>query len=402
MVKLALAPLTLALLGAAAAACSSPDSPAPPAGAVAPAQPVTASFEVERSFSIAASATSHLAFPSLAKLGDGSLLLVYREGASHADPSGRIVRQVGAPDASAWSTPEVLLDTPGIDDRDPSVAVLPGGDVVVSLFQHRVLATPSGSLTLYHPFVGRSRDGGASFGPFVAVDRGTMTPDAPARDAITGWTDTAGAPIEVAACSSAPVTLGGRLVLATYGGPAAGGAQGAGTRSHVTLYASDDGASWAPDDVLAGALPSSWVEEPALLPLASGATLLQARTAAGAAASSPGKMVQATSGDAARSWSAPVSLPFVGHAPELAQLSNGLVLSGFRELDDAYTSEWASFAWSLDDGASWSDPVRVADCGGVECGYPAIVELDASRFLYVWYAPGGTAIQAAIVRFTLG
>src|SRR5690349_2133858 len=43
----------------------------------------------------------HIAFPDVARLSTGEILLVYREAPKHAvDPLGRLVRQIGTSDAA--------------------------------------------------------------------------------------------------------------------------------------------------------------------------------------------------------------------------------------------------------------------------------------------------------------
>ena len=378
--------------------CSSSEDATPKvdAGVDAPA-PTLASFELEQSFTIASG--GHLAFPDLARLADGSLLLVYRKGATHVDASGRIMKQFGSADGTSWSDPEVLYDAPDIDDRDPSVTVLHSGDVLVSYFQYLTEALSGGTLATHHVFLGRSTDGGQSFGPFTQIDGGSMSPSSPALNADGLWVDAQGTLLEVEACSSPVVELGSKLVLPVYGGHPLNLAKlAAMPRSQVSFLVSTDGQTFTQEAVLA--LSDVWLQEPALLPLSNGTTLLQVRTASGASPSSPGPLMQSTSTDLA-TWSAPEGLGFVGHAPSLIELPGGLVLSAYRWLDDAFSEERVSFSWSLDAGTTFSAPIDVADCGGVECGYPSMVSLGADRFLLVYYAPGGSSIEGVIYHYTL-
>ncbi len=390
----------VAFLAACGSGDESPATKSTDAGIDAPA-PTRASFAVEQTFTIANANGGHLAFPDLARLKDGQLLLVYRQGASHVDASGRIMKQFGSANGTTWSDPEVLYDAPGIDDRDPSVVALSGGDVVVSYFQYKTMALPDGTMAVHHIFVGRSVDDGKTFGPFAQIDGGSMSPSGPHLDSAGRWVDDQNQALVVRACSSPIVELGGQLVLPSYGGNPLNLSNLAATpKSRISLLVSKDGQTFSEQPILTDAVPDVWLQEPALLPLESGTTLLQMRTASGSSPSNPGKLMQSASTDL-QAWSEPTSMPFVGHAPSLAELSSGLVLSAYRELDDAFTEEWVSLSWSLDDGATFSAPIQVADCGGVECGYPSIAELDSERFLLVYYAPGGAAIEGVIYHYTL-
>ncbi|MBI5534968.1 MAG: exo-alpha-sialidase [Deltaproteobacteria bacterium] len=363
--------------------------------------PTKATFVSEQSITIASTTTDHLAFPDVTRLKDGRILLVYRQGASHVDATGRIMKQFGTADGLTWTQPEVLYDEKDIDDRDPSVTTLSNGDVLVDYFQYKVMKLADGDMSVHHIFVGRSSDDAATFGPFTQVNPGSMSPSNPKLSSTGRWVDDTNQELMVQACSSAVLEVGGELILPAYGGNPLNLKDLAHCpKSTITMYTSTDGVKWA-EKPLTFDLLNTWLQEPALLRLANGTTLMQVRTAKGASPSNPGKMMQATSTDDAKTFSALTSFPFVGHAPELAQMKSGLVLSGYRQLDDAYTQEWVSFSWSLDDGKTWSEPVQVEDCGAQECGYPSILELDSQRFLFVYYAPGGAAIQAVVYKYTL-
>ena len=365
------------------------------------AVPTKATFQVDQSLDIATVATGHLAFPDMTRLPDGRILLVYRQGAKHVDNSGRIMKQYGTSDALTWTAPEVLYDEEGIDDRDPSVATLANGDVWVNYFQYKTYALTDGTMSAHHIFAARSTDQGKTFGAFVQVNPGSMAPSNPKLNAEGRWVDDTDTELFVQASSSALLELGGELVVPSYGGyPLNLKDLAHCPKSWITLYKSVDGQSWAEEPVAFGAT-TTWLQEPALLRLASGRVLMHVRTATGSTPSNPGKMKQAVSTDEGATWSALEDFPFVGHAPELAQMKSGLLLTAYRELNDAYTQEWVSFSWSLDDGDTWSEPVRVQDCGASECGYPAILELEGQRFVLAYYAPGGKAIKAALYQYSL-
>lgn len=64
--------------------------------------------------------SKHFAFPDIAQLENGKIMLVYRQGSGHAEDSGRIIAHY-TDDGVNWSDPEMLVDDSTIDDRDPSI-----------------------------------------------------------------------------------------------------------------------------------------------------------------------------------------------------------------------------------------------------------------------------------------
>ena len=375
------------------------DGGIPADGGVPPVNAI--SFQEEQRLTIA-DGMGHLAFPDITRLGDGRILLVYRQGASHVDTTGRIMKQFGTADGRTWTTPEALHDEPGIDDRDPSVATLADGRVMVTYFQYRILPRAGGNLYLHQVYAGFSTDQGATFGPFSKITPGPMGNSGASLDASKLWVDLQGNHIMVSAASSPAIELGGRLVVPAYGGHALNVANLAGApRSRISLLisATAAGSSWDEVPVLKDEGPRVWVQEPVLLQLKSGDLLMQIRTATGDSPSSPGSMAQSRSSDNGASWSPWAPFGFIGHAPNLCQLKNGVILSAFREINQAYTREWVSYIYSLDDGTTWTAPIRLEDCGAAECGYPSMLELDGDRVLIVYYSAGGVAIKGVILGF---
>lgn len=82
-----------------------------------------------------ASPDYHVAFPGICRTGSGELLVVYREGLTHAvseDPhDGRIALIRSADGGESWSEPVIIMDGDDYDDRNAAIACLPGGRLVV-------------------------------------------------------------------------------------------------------------------------------------------------------------------------------------------------------------------------------------------------------------------------------
>ncbi|MBW2531911.1 MAG: exo-alpha-sialidase, partial [Deltaproteobacteria bacterium] len=333
-------------------------------------------------------------------LADVSLLLVYREAAVHGvDPTGRIIGQIGTGDGLDWTEPEVLHDVPDIDDRDPSVTALASGDVVLNYFQYRYEPTADGDLSLHQIFLGRSVDQGATFGDFAQVPPGAMSYPGAYIDEDLLWVDAAGDPVIVTACSSPVVELGDRLIVQNYGGNAWNQDNPDAPRSYVSLFVSeDDGASWAEQIIAPDAAPGTWLQEPSLLALDDLRWLVHVRTATGSSPGYLGDTWQASTDDGGATWGEWRELGFYGHAPYLYRLANGTLISAFRELNFNATQAAVSFVYSLDEGETWSEPVRVVHWLPTELGYPSVLQLEDERILFVYYQ-AGTSIRAAIYSY---
>ena len=84
-------------------------------------------------------ANRQLAFVGITRRTDGEMLVVFREGAGHVDPEGRILLTRSSDEGRTWSGPEVVADTE-LDDRDPSIKALPDGRLVVNYFSSKCTA----------------------------------------------------------------------------------------------------------------------------------------------------------------------------------------------------------------------------------------------------------------------
>jgi hypothetical protein len=359
------------------------------------------SFTPGASSTIVDTTSEHLAFPSITPLKDGRILLAYRRGASHVDATGRIMKQIGSADGSTWSAPEVLVDQPGIDDRDPSLHTLAGGDVVLSYFQYMAQALADGTLTLHHIFFSRSTDSGQTFSAPVQVDPGPMSAPGASLDTKKHWVD-GGQALIVQACSSPIVESGSQLIIPAYGGNALNVDDLAGAlRSRISLFVSaDQGKSWKESPINPQLSTQTWLQEPSLL-IVGKRQLLHVRTSKVASPGGAGYLAQAISEDAGATWSDFADLSFIGHAPDLYRLRNGVLLSAHRGLDKTYSKVSVAFVSSLDGGSTWSTPVVVEDCGSTECGYPSLLELTGDRLLVVYYGQSGKAIKQTTYSFVV-
>ena len=75
----------------------------------------------------------HFAFPGVARLRNGDLVVVYREGTVHeVEPTGKVSLSRSRDGGRTWEPRVTVLDRPRIDDRDPSVFAMSDGTVILT------------------------------------------------------------------------------------------------------------------------------------------------------------------------------------------------------------------------------------------------------------------------------
>ncbi|HPG36129.1 MAG TPA: sialidase family protein [bacterium] len=353
---------------------------------------------------IISSPSKHFAFPDVIKLKNGKFMVVYRSGSGHAEVSGKIYAHY-SDDGETWSDiPEVVMDDPSIDDRDPSIVVLENGKVAMNWFKYRYPADYT-EPWIHRVFFAASDDHGKNFSDPVQVEPGIFDYSGASSLNDEGiWVDNDGDEIVTYASSSHIVEDAGRLIIPGYGGNALNRNSMSKTpKGPIVFFISeDDGKTWHLEPVNAEAPENTWLQEPALVKISELHWILQVRTAYGSSPGGKGDLMQSTSLDGGKTWSGYRSLGFIAHAPELLKLNNGAIISSFRWLDWELDieREAVSFVYSLDNGETWSDIIEIEDCGLAECGYPGTVELENNRIFVVYYTPGGAGIRARTISFS--
>ena len=315
-----------------------------------------------------------LAFVGVTKLASGEILVVFREGAGHVDPEGRILLMRSADEGRTWSGPEVVANTE-LDDRDPSIKALPDGRVVVNYFSSKCTAPwneehinrwigPEGYALGRHNWSAEvqrigmrfSEDGGKTWGDEIRVER-------------------KGPPVSASVCA----LRDGGLVMPVYARP-----EGAPNYGAFLLRSTDGGKTWGEMEKVAmdpeGATPFA---EPTMLALPDGRLLCHLRTTG--AKVDAGAIWQTESADGGRTWAPPRKLPLWGYRQSLALLTNGDVLSvyGYRRYPMGVRG-----AVSHDGGCTWDPadefPIR---WDGVhhDLGYPAAIPLGGGRAFVAYY-----------------
>ncbi len=288
------------------------------------------------------------AFPDVCLTDDGELLCVFYSGYGHVSfprddlPKGGRVSMVRSQDLGAtWSEAEIVMDAP-IDDRDPSIAQLSNGDLLVTYMTYVKERRPT-----HEVFTVRSTDGGESWGEPQRVEL----------------------PWNRAQAVSEPVTEleDGTLLLPVYGSHTTDDG-----REHpcAVLRSTDGGETW-PEMTVLQPEGNERFQEPTIEPLPNGRIYMLIRPA----------MHWSESTDGGVTWKQPERLGMAGQAAQMLLTAEEVLIAGYRWREERSTV----VAWSHDLGRTWEGP-KVID--RVVGGYPSFAELPDGRVLMVYYTEG--------------
>ncbi len=351
----------------------------------------------------------HIAFPSVLRLPNDSLLVVYRKGSAHVDLSGRIMKVKGSSDGKFWSLPEVLINQPGIDERDPSITLLSDGRIMLNYYEY----IPGNSAT-YPPLppihsihIAFSADGGNSFTTPQSID---------GNDALTiasgsifegdHYKHPDASVFQVFACSAPAIEFGNRIIIPAYGGNALipDSSPGLFVSEPMSIFffeSTDGGISWSKYGIGDDHLPLVWKAEPTLVKLENGKAIMHYRCADNPAnPSSAGPMRQAFLDLETHDFFPDIEFGFTGQAPDLLRLNCGVLISGFRHVNPTPYSADVCIIYSKDNGVSWSDTIRVFQ-GTADCAYPSFAQIAPNKVLVSYYTSGGWKINATIFDFNI-
>jgi sialidase-1 len=300
-------------------------------------------------------AGGYAAFPDVCRLKNGDLICVFYSGYWHISTpntawprGGRIMAVRSIDNGRTWGKPAVAVDTPH-DDRDPSIACLSDGTVLLNWFtldKNQVAILSARSTDNAHTWSKPQEIRPAS--PYAF------------------------------ACSSPIRELPDHsLILGLYHEePQKNLAFGA------TIKSYDQGRNWK-DLALIGEKSGVYLDaETDVVRLASGDLLAALR-------SSKTDIYYSLSTDSGKTWGAVRSFGFQGHSPYLLCHSSGVILLAHR-------IPLTSLHWSADDGRTWHGPVLIDSVNGA---YPSMVELPDHTVLCVYYEEGpGSSIRASRLR----
>jgi sialidase-1 len=300
-------------------------------------------------------AGGYAAFPDVCRLHNGDLFCVFYSGYGHVSTpkdqwpkGGRIMAVRSSDNGQTWSKPVVIMDTDR-DDRDPSVACLKDGTLLLNWF----------TLQKNHVAVllARSTDQGRTWSQPIKLDL-----DSPYSFA----------------CSTPVRQLpDGSLILGLYcEDDKTKRAFGATVKSH------DAGKTWKDLAYIGEKAGVPLDAETDVVPLKDGRLLAALR-------SSKVDMHYAISNDSGRSWGPVRSFGFKGHCPYFLRHSSGVILLAHR-------LPATSLHWTADEGKTWHGPVRIDNVGGA---YPSLVELPDGLVYCVYYEEGkGSSIRGVRLR----
>jgi len=304
-------------------------------------------------------------FPDVVVLADGQLLAAYRESAGHVRADGRICLVAGADGGETWGRPWVAVDGE-FDDRDPKLAVLADGTVLLSYFVIDWAPQPH-----HHTpgtYVRRSVDGGRTWSGPERV--GTVMAGEPA------WAASHGAVAELP---------NGELLIPLYG-------RLADDKWHraTVVRSIDGGRSWpAGTEAVIAAAEGMNFQEPTLTVLPDGQVVALIRTTAEHAWLS-------RSDDGGRTWSRPVETDMPASSHHALALSTGEVLVTYGDLTPRFAPHRDTVGrLVLDPAKTWDGyaDVPLYDSGHRDQANPSSVELAPGRFFTLGFdVPAATVV----------
>jgi hypothetical protein len=310
-------------------------------------------------------AGGYAAFPDVCRLKDGSLMVVFYSGYGHVSlpkevfpKGGRIQAVYSTNEGQTWSAPATIQDS-SCDDRDPSVALLPDGTLLLNWFTYEPEKKGKDGIRTW---LAHSTDQGKTW----------STPTELQLD-IPEWS----------ACSS-PVRVlpDGSLILGLYHEPSAGiKAFGSTVKSY------NGGKTWTDYAAIGKGSNVQLDAETDVLALRDGRLFAALRGGKG------DNMHFSYSQDMGKTWQPVHDFGFQGHCPYLFRHSSGVILLGQRLPHTAV-------CWSPDETKTWQGPLQVDAHHGA---YPSMVELKDGTVLFVFYEEGdGSSIVACRLKVSEG
>jgi hypothetical protein len=304
----------------------------------------------------------HAAFPSVARLANGTLFVVYRQASNHVAARDGFIRSTTSTDLGrTWSAPvNVIPPARGVDYRDPSVSTSNDGSTLyLTYFKGTRSNGAAGS------FFRSSTDGGATWSEKVRID-----PELP-YSAIT---------------APAVQLADGTLVTVHYSRRA-----GESRDSVWVSRSGNDGVTWTTTRLIDGETDSRDYQEPYLVRQGDGLFL----TFRWGNNDSIGEMF---SSDAGATWSTPAAaFPGTGR-PSSAWLADGTIVVYLRGPNGMF-----DIRATRDLGATWgpSRAVQAPPKGGMST-YASFVEVSPGKVFTVMSSQNSTETRARISFAYLG
>lgn len=308
---------------------------------------------------------SQIRFPDITKLANGTLMAVYHSASGHTKANGDIQLVTSTDGGVNWSSPRTIEDgvfgSAHYDARDPKIARLSSGTLLVSFFVTEWLASGSGKQHGTH--VIRSTDNGATWSSAVEVDS-AMDPDA------GGWNATHGAAVEVA---------GGDVLIPLYGA-----ISGDATSRATVVRSTDDGLTFhRSTEVTIGSGGGVNFQEPNVSVLPNGQLVSLIRMANSSGAGIAARLSRSTNGG--QTWSTPVVTDIQASSHHQLVTSTGAVLLTWGAISPSTRPTYGQLI--TNPGGSWDGipDTRLYDTTRGDQANPSSVEVSPGRFLTLGY-----------------
>ncbi|NUT38267.1 MAG: exo-alpha-sialidase [Hamadaea sp.] len=313
-------------------------------------------------------------FPDAIAVADGRVLCAYRESTGHVRADGRIMLVTSADGGRTWSEPRAVVDGPH-DDRDPKLAVLADGTVLLSYFVLEWHPRPE-PFTVHGTYVTRSVDGGRTW----TAPESVGAPD-------LSWAVSHGAAVELP---------GGDVLLPLYGRDRAAGPD---WDRALVVRSRDGGATWDPGSAVPLATGETFhFQEPTLTVLPGGELVALIRTSVEHA-------YLARSTDGGHTWTPPQETDLPASSHHALPLSDGGVLVAYGDISGRFSPLRSTVARVVTrPERDWTGrDVHLYDSGHHDQANPSTVEVARGRYLTIGFdVPAATVVGVFTERSDYG
>jgi len=313
------------------------------------------------------------AWPGIARLKNGEILVSASERTSHICPLGREVVIRSLDGGRSWQLPQEVYNSE-LDDRDSNLAVLPDGTVILTWFTSDAFTLRDYAQPKFQPRIDRvtKRMRAELCGSWLLRS----------FDGGHAWEDTP-RPIP-AGCHAGPTVLSDGAMI--YLGVVKSGD----SHEMSALVSRDAGISWEKKSEIATP-KRTWkdekghhlpiIDENHVLELSPGRLLALFR------ADGPGEgfLYQSNSEDGGASWSPIKKLPVAGLPPHLLRLHSGAIFCSYAHRRNPWS---VRAVLSYDDGRSWDvENIITLDAWDdkPDMGYPVSLEVTPGEIVTVYY-----------------
>lgn len=298
-------------------------------------------------------------FPTVEKLLDGSLAVVFYSSPQHVGSNGRILFTTSHDGGETWTDSRGIVNTCA-DDRDPSLSQLRDGRLILNWFQYQF---DSGGQRRNRVLVSVSEDRGDTWSDPLPVE--------------TGFTSSA---------TSAKILElpSGELLLPIYGRT-----EGESVNRTAIARSRDGGEHWLQaDESSLAQIEGVTLSEPALARYHDGTIVALIRSDTGG-----NQTYHCLSDDDGRTWTAPEAVTGMRwHAPDLLTLSDtghDRVVATGGDVSGSMHPSRAVVGRIVENGGSVNGhPPRLlyaSPTGGRDMSYPSTVELRPGELFTVYY-----------------